>query len=141
MKKLTLILPIVFLFSTIQAQEFALATTQPTATPLISANTPVESYWLNETMEPLNYEAVLQSISYDARALEAGLEGTVLLLVQVDENGHYFNHEVLEDGHPILLNAVEKKIHQLEFPNPEYQGEPVSALVVVPFRFRLTDGW
>lgn len=141
MKKLLLILPIALLAHTVQAQDFAIATStvSPAATSVEKA--PVESYWLNETIEPLNYSSVLQSISYDARALEAGLEGTVLLLVEVDEHGHYFDHEVLEDGHPILLEAVENKAHLLEFPAPEYEGEPTSALVVVPFRFRLTDGW
>lgn len=141
MKNLLLIISIAFLSSTIYAQDLAIVTTQETAPVEISTNSPVESYWINQSLEPLNYQNVLQSISYDARALEAGLEGTVVLMIQVDENGHYFDHEILEGSHPILVRAVEDKIHQLEFPKPEYQGESVSALVMVPFRFRLTDGW
>lgn len=141
MKNLLLIIPIAFLFNTINAQDFAIASSQETALVEHTTSSPVESYWLNQSLEPMNYQSVLQSISYDARALEAGLEGTVVLMVQVDENGHYFNHEVLEESHPILVQAVEEKVHQLEFPKPEYQGESVSALVMVPFRFRLTDGW
>lgn len=141
MKNVLLLIPIALLFNTIHAQELAIATSQTTAPTTLVANSPVESYWLNQSLEPLNYQSVLQSISYDARALEAGLEGTVVLMVEVDENGHYFDHKILEGSHPILVQAVEKKIHQLEFPKPEYQGESVSALVTVPFRFRLTDGW
>ncbi len=141
MKNVLLIIPIALLFNTIQAQELAIATSHATAPSTLVASAPVESYWLTQSLEPLNYQHVLQSISYDARALEAGLEGTVVLMVQVDENGHYFDHKVLEESHPILVQAVEDKIHLLEFPKPEYQGESVSALVMVPFRFRLTDGW
>lgn len=141
MKNFLLIIPIALLFSTINAQDLAIATSQPTVPTSLTENTPVESYWINQSLEPLNYQHVLKSISYDARALEAGVEGTVLMMIQVDENGHYFDHKVLEEGHPILVQAVEERIHQLEFPKPEYQGESVSALVMVPFRFRLTDGW
>lgn len=141
MKNLLLLIPIALLFSTVNAQDFAIATSQEAAPVEIATNSPVESFWLTQSLEPLNYQSVLQSISYDARALEAGLEGTVVLMVQVDENGHYFDHRVLEESHPMLVQAVEDKIHQLEFPKPEYQGESVSALVMVPFRFRLTDGW
>lgn len=103
--------------------------------------TPVESYWMIKSMDPVNYNTVLESITYDARAVTAGLEGTVLVSVVVDENGHYFDHEIIHEAHPILVEAVEKKIHHLRFPKPELQGESVSALVTVPFRFRLTDGW
>ncbi len=141
MKNLILVIPIVLLFNTMNAQEIAIASNQTSSSAILAENAPVESYWLTQSLEPLNYQHVLQGISYDARALEAGLEGTVVLMIQVDENGHYFDHEVLEESHPILVQAVEEKVHQLEFPKPEYQGASVSALVMVPFRFRLTDGW
>lgn len=141
MKNLLLTISIALLVNTVNAQDFAIATSQETATVDFAASSPVESYWLSQSLEPLNYQHVLQSITYDSRALQAGQEGTVVLLVQVDENGHYFDHKILEGSHPILVQAVEEKVHQLEFPKPEYHGESVSALVTVPFRFRLTDGW
>lgn len=141
MKNFLLLIPIALLSSTINAQDLAIATTQEMVPVEVSTSSPVESYWINQSLEPLNYQSVLQSISYDARALEAGVEGTVVLMIQVDKNGHYYDHEILEGSHPILVEAVEDKIHQLEFPKPKYQGESVSALVMVPFRFRLTDGW
>lgn len=106
-----------------------------------SLDSPVESYWMTKSMDPLNYNTVLESIAYDARAVQAGLEGMVLVRVLVDEHGHYYDHEIIHGAHSILIEAVEKKIHHLQFPHPELQGKSVSALVTVPFRFRLTDGW
>lgn len=102
---------------------------------------PVESYWFEQNLEPLNYQLVLSSITYDSRALEASAEGTVLLQVMVDENGLYQGHSIMNEANPLLVAAVEQKAHYLAFPKPVMNGQPASALVTVPFRFRLTDGW
>lgn len=141
MKKLLTITLLSLLIPTGKAQILPIMMSASADANESSEEAPVESYWMIKSMDPLNYNAVLESITYDARAVSAGLEGTVLVSVLVDENGHYFDHEIIHEAHPILVEAVEKKIHHLRFPKPELQGESVSALVTVPFRFRLTDGW
>ncbi|MDP5169824.1 MAG: energy transducer TonB [Bacteroidia bacterium] len=141
MKKLLTLLPALLLVVSAYAQELAsLTPNQSRSTKTMDAQ-PVESFWFADDLKPLNYQQVLESIQYDRRALEAGLEGTVVLQIQVDKNGQYFSHKVMNEANPLLVEAVEAQVHHLQFRAPEFHGEAVSAIVSVPFRFRLNDGW
>lgn len=102
---------------------------------------PVASYWLHTDMQPLNYAQVLESIRYHPWAIDASLEGTVLLEIVVDDQGRYVSHQVLNEVSPLLAKTVNEQAPNLIFPKPKYQGEAVTTTVVVPFRFRLDDGW
>ncbi len=141
MKKLLSLVIVLSFFSTGQSQELALMTSHQVKGNQAREAQPVESYWFEQNLEPLNYQLVLSSITYDSRALEASAEGTVLLQVMVDENGLYQGHSIMNEANPLLVAAVEQKAHYLAFPKPVMNGQPASALVTVPFRFRLTDGW
>ncbi len=141
MKKLILILTMILLAGVAIPQELVLANSAKKSSTRFSVEEPIPSYWLKQDLTPTNYQVVSQSILYDPRALQSGLEGTVVVQIEVNEQGNYHRHRVLNDAHLLLVQAVEDKIAYLTFPQPEYQGKPVSTLVTVPFRFRLTDGW
>lgn len=77
---------------------------------------------------------------YPLMARRRGLEGEVLLSVQVRADGRVASVEVKQSsGHPILDRAALKTLSRWRFV-PARQGEqPVSASIEVPIRFQLRD--
>ncbi|MEM8898473.1 MAG: energy transducer TonB [Bacteroidota bacterium] len=102
-------------------------------------NIPFKFKMIEEEKDPaidkaLNYFKVSEKIGYPSVEGGPQVEGRVLLRIQVDAEGNYLSHEVLEEGHPVLLKGVEPYVHELVFlPNPE--GENYS--VDLPFEYRL----
>ncbi|MBX7243369.1 MAG: energy transducer TonB [Bacteroidia bacterium] len=94
-------------------------------------------YFIEKRGEVLNLDSVMTLIGYPEMAKEAGIEGDVVLRIQVDENGRYVKHIVSKQVHPVLLKAVENNVKYLRF-SPSYQGNsPVKLWLYVPFRFRI----
>lgn len=88
---------------------------------------------------PINMNEVQQVIGYPYAAIQANIEGYVILKILVDENGDYLKHIVLTSPHPILLKAVEEQVSNLKF-TPAYQGgKTIKYWLVVPFKFKLAD--
>jgi protein TonB len=87
--------------------------------------------------QPVNMDDIKKRIGYPPAAREAGIEGTVLVRVLVDEKGNYVKHIVLQSPHPLLQKAVEKELPSLKFTPGIQAGKPIRVWVNIPFRFAL----
>jgi protein TonB len=74
---------------------------------------------------------------YPPTAREAGLEGTVLLRVEVDERGRVTSVEVVRSDALMFDASAIRLVRGWEFDPAEQAGNPVSAVVLVPLSFRL----
>ncbi|MEM6763421.1 MAG: energy transducer TonB [Bacteroidota bacterium] len=92
-----------------------------------------------EEPQPVNMAEVQKAIGYPQIARDAGIEGSVVLRVLVDEKGKYNKHKVLNQVHPILAKAVESKIRLLKFTPAIQGGKPIKFWVNIPFNFKLLN--
>ena len=88
---------------------------------------------------PLNTCTVYPAISYPEKALRANIEGMVQVQIQVDTNGKYLNHRIVQSSHVILSEAVSSHIPLLEFSPAQDQGKAVPGCMVLPFIFRIGE--
>lgn len=102
--------------------------------------TPPDSFvLLDKEPKPVNMEELKKLIGYPAMAIEAEIEGKVVVRVYVDKFGDYKKHIVLKDPHPLLTHAVESKIKNLKM-TPGIQGaKPIPVWVTLPFEFTLMN--
>ncbi len=92
---------------------------------------------VSEEPVPVNMEEIRKAIGYPQQAIDAGIEGTVMLRILVDKSGNYVKHKVVNTINPILSRACEAQMSKLHF-TPAIQGnKPVYFWVNVPFRFNL----
>jgi TonB family protein len=76
-------------------------------------------------------------VVYPESAEEAGLTGTVQVLVTVDEKGNVVDaRQKTCDAPNMLCEAAVKAARKWTFTPATRFGRPVRAAVVVPFRFR-----
>jgi protein TonB len=64
-----------------------------------------------------------------------GLRGMVILRVQVDAEGNYVTHRVLQSSHAYLTQLCEQQLSRLKFSPAQQNGRNVKAWVTVPFTF------
>lgn len=98
-----------------------------------------EFVYVDKEPVPVNLNEVRQSIEYPASAVEKGIEGTVVVRVLVDQEGHYVKHQLVKSVSPELDAAVVARVSDLEF-EPALKNE-ISLMYWfnVPFPFRLVD--
>ena len=87
---------------------------------------------------PLNLSEIVAHISYPPKAVQAGIEGLVQVMVQVDSYGNYVNHEVVRSPHPLLSEAVNTYLPCLMFSPAVHEDMPVEAWRGIPFKFSIT---
>lgn len=87
--------------------------------------------------QPTNMLAVKRAVGYPKKALNAGVQGDVVLRVLVDEAGNYLKHKIIGTPPPLLLHAVEAQIATLQFMPAIQEGKPIKFWVNVPFKFTL----
>ncbi|MEM9933097.1 MAG: M56 family metallopeptidase, partial [Bacteroidota bacterium] len=113
----------------------------PTGEKIVLADTEIpdiSSYVsVEEEPIPLNIADIQRSIGYPATAREEGIDGTVVVRVLVDINGHYREHVVLTEVSPLLTGPVEREISNLRFTPAIQDGHPVNFWVNIPFNFKL----
>lgn len=86
-----------------------------------------------------NYKDVISQIEYPQECRVNGVEGLVLVTVQVDENGMVTGHTFNKYPCVNLKGAVEKVINDLNFvPAKDKNGNDIKGKVVVPVNFKLT---
>lgn len=90
--------------------------------------------------EALNLYATLDKIGYPQDAKTAGVEGTVVAQVTVNEKGKVEDYEITESPSPVLSAAVEKHVSNLKFKPAKRNGDAIVSIVQVPFRFELPAG-
>ena len=74
---------------------------------------------------------------YPERALRDSLEGTVFLKAWVDRKGRVHGPEVLKSSDDIFIAPAIDAVKQWVFTPAIMNGQPVSAWVSFPFRYRL----
>jgi periplasmic protein TonB len=94
---------------------------------------------LEKEPKPVNLDELKGLIGYPKMAVEAGIEGKVIVRVLIDKHGNYKSHKVLKDAHPILNSAVNDKIHLLKMTPGIQAGKPISVWVTLPFNFELMN--
>lgn len=89
--------------------------------------------------QPLNMREVQRRIGYPQAARDAGVGGTVVMRVLVDEKGNYLRHKLINQAHPLLVEAVEQHLSLLEFEPAVQSGKPIKFWVNIPFNFKLLN--
>ena len=74
---------------------------------------------------------------YPDKAVELGLEGVVLLLLEIEESGEPASIKVKNQAHPVLRSAAIKTVRQWQFQPATRDGEAVRSTLKVPIRFEL----
>jgi protein TonB len=92
----------------------------------------------DEVPRPINMDAIRKLIGYPAMARDAGIQGQVVVRVLVDKKGNYSQHKVMNQVHPLLVQAVEAHIAKLRFTPAIQDGKPIQFWVNIPFKFALT---
>lgn len=85
---------------------------------------------------PLNLPQVSARVEYPLAAAEAGISGVVLVRILVDEEGRYIKHAVVQQVHPLLVQAVEPHLKNLTFKPAKHGITPIKAWITLPFSFR-----
>lgn len=92
---------------------------------------------LEKEPQAVNMDELRKLIGYPAMAIEAQIEGKVILRIQIDKNGDYVKHIVVKEPHPILTRAVTEKISHLKMTPGIQAGKPIKVWVTLPFDFHL----
>lgn len=97
--------------------------------------------YVDHMLEPqvLNYREVADAIDYPSQAVDAGIEGSVMIRILVDGEGNYVNHLVTASPDPMLTKAVNQQVRMLAFEPGYLKGKPASGWVSTMFRFRLGE--
>ncbi|MDX2246324.1 MAG: energy transducer TonB [Bacteroidia bacterium] len=83
----------------------------------------------------INYTEVRDNMVYSSAAREAGMEGSVIVRVLVDEHGNYQNHKIISQTHPFLGRNCDSYVNNLYFTPAVRDGKPVKFWVNIPFHF------
>ncbi len=94
---------------------------------------------LEKEPQAVNLDDLKKAIGYPPLAVEAEIQGKVLVRVLVDKYGNYVRHIVLKDPHPILTRAVSDKIDMLKMTPGIQSGKPIKVWVTLPFDFKLMN--
>jgi protein TonB len=82
--------------------------------------------------------AVLRNIEYPEIARRAGVEGSVLLYVQVDEKGEIVNTRVMKlEGLDVFVTAAIKAVKSVKWKPAMQRDRPVKVWASVPIEFVL----
>jgi protein TonB len=76
---------------------------------------------------------------YPELARKAEVEGTVLVMVTIDESGRVISAWVAQSAAEILNEAAIEAAYKFKFTPAKQRDVPVKATISIPFRFSLTD--
>jgi protein TonB len=87
------------------------------------------------------YPVVVQSAEpkYPELARKAEVEGTVMIMVTIDEQGNVISAWVAESSAEVLNEAAIEAAYKFKFTPAKQRDVPVKATISIPFRFSLTD--
>lgn len=87
------------------------------------------------------YPVVRQSAEprYPELARKAEVEGTVVVMVTIDEQGNVISAWVAESSAEVLNEAALEAAYKFKFTPAKQRDVPVKATISIPFRFSLTD--
>lgn len=85
-------------------------------------------------------ECINSNLHYPPEALEKNIQGTVVLMLIVDENGKVTDPKVMRSKHPALDAEALRVVKHLDTFTPGKQaGKPVSVYFTLPIRFKLKN--
>ena len=92
-------------------------------------------------LEPtaLNMNEIRQKVGYPEIAVDAGIQGQVVIRVLVTREGIVKKHKIIRNPHILLTNAVSAQIHMLKFVPAIQGGVSIPFWVNIPFTFRLIE--
>lgn len=82
---------------------------------------------------------LMKNLVYPEGALKKGIEGTVLLNVDVSESGDPINIEIEKSAHPFLDMAAQEAVFKTKFIPGRKDGKPVAEKVTIPIKFKIPD--
>lgn len=82
---------------------------------------------------------VYQYLKYPQIAIQAGIEGLVVIQIVVDAHGIPNSPEVVRSAGQVLDEAATSAVMQLRFVPGKQRGKSVKVRLAVPIRFRLRD--
>ncbi len=77
---------------------------------------------------------------YPSLARQAGIEGTVVARVYIDEKGRVFNVEILQSPSEIFNQPVKDALYRSEFYPAKQRDIAVKSQILVPFDFFIRGG-
>lgn len=84
-------------------------------------------------------EKLYEYVEYPAMAREAGLEGTVVVVIVIDEKGVPQDFNVLKSIHPLLDEASTSALSKIRFTPGRQRGKAVRVKMAIPIRFKLKN--
>jgi len=99
------------------------------------------SQTLKKSSQPIvtNYREVVESIEYPISCRKNGIEGKVIIEIQVDAEGKIMDYHFIDSVCPELKNAVKKVIPDLEFvPAISENNQSIPSKINIPINFELT---
>lgn len=93
----------------------------------------------DEEPKPLNLGEVRQKIGYPEEAVSQNIQGNVVVRVLVDETGDYVRHQIIGKADPILQDAVEAHLAEMQFSPAKVDSKAIKFWVNIPFSFKLID--
>ncbi len=92
-----------------------------------------------KVVEVTNYNEVVSSILYPLDCKKNGIEGTVIVSLEVDKEGKLINHEFISSPCRDFTAAVTNALPQLIFkPATDEQGNAITSKITMPVSFVLT---
>ncbi len=93
---------------------------------------------VEEMPEPIGgLQAIQRRIVYPEIAKRAGIEGRVMVLAFVDEQGNVTKAEIIRSVGAGLDEAAVKAVLETKFKPGKQRGKPVRVQVAIPIQFRL----
>jgi protein TonB len=102
--------------------------------PPAPTQTVFELYDVDEPPQPL----VQVQPEYPEEARKAGLEGRVIVMAVVDENGNVIEASIHKSDNPIFNDAALEAAKKMKFKPARQKDIPVKVKVLIPFMFKLT---
>lgn len=104
-------------------------------------STPSIDQFIHVQQEPIptNIDLIRRKIGYPQIAKDAGIEGSVIIRVLVDERGNYQAHKVISQSHPFLGKNCERHIADLTFSPAIKNHRPIKYWVNIPFGFYVKE--
>lgn len=81
--------------------------------------------------------SVLDPMKYPAKAIRKGIEGIVKVEIEVDPEGQYVAHNIVESADELLSQTLDPFIPQMEFSPAEKDGKAVKGLAILSVRFNI----
>jgi len=93
----------------------------------------------SEVVEVTNYREVVSKIEYPRVCKEKGIEGKVIVSLEIDENGNLISHEFIKYPCSDLKEVVQNALPKLKFkPAFNVHGQAVASKITMPVNFKLT---